>query len=76
MHKEKKIPDIPSTGRSSMTTEHRCARCNGTDILQEVTTMVDPNDPPKVIDWDGVHWQDIYWCNDCDEQALVNEVKK
>ena len=47
-----------------------CDECGGSDIRQQITFMVDPNDVPKSIKLDGEEvWDDYYWCNNCEDEC-------
>lgn len=51
-----------------------CSECGGSNIEQQITMMVDPNDPPEQLDWNDVVFDDYYWCKDCENDCGVDEV--
>lgn len=50
-----------------------CKACSGSNITQQITFMVDPNNVPKQIYLDGNEiWDDWYWCADCEDDCKVD----
>tara|TARA_R110000737_G_scaffold346362_1_gene376049 strand:- start:5646 stop:5822 length:177 start_codon:yes stop_codon:yes gene_type:complete len=53
----------------------RCDKCNTTNITQQITAMVDANDP--MIDSDlSFDYDDFFWCIECEEECKTIEDKK
>jgi len=50
-----------------------CVDCDGSDIHQQITMMIDPNNPPETFDWGDVITDDYYYCNDCEDDCGVKE---
>ena len=55
-----------------------CPHCDGTNIAQEVTFLIDPNDyKPKYEVYPAeLTFQDYYWCNNCDEEITPIQKEK
>ena len=49
-----------------------CGECRGSNIHQQITMMIDPNNPPDTFDWSDVITDDYYYCNDCEDDCAVD----
>jgi hypothetical protein len=54
-------------------TKYSCARCGSEDIRQQVSVMLDPNDPPVLVDLSSVYWDDYFYCESCEDGVQVIE---
>lgn len=50
-----------------------CRECSGTNIRQQVSVMIDPNNVPPTIKIGDVWFDDYYYCNDCKTDCGVDE---
>ena len=52
-----------------------CSECGGRDIHQQGSVMVPINEPiePKLND---LWMDDYYWCMDCEEECIIEEVEE
>lgn len=51
-----------------------CTKCGGSNIRQEIRSMVDPNNPPEQLHWEDFIFNDYYCCNDCGDECETTEV--
>ena len=52
-----------------------CAKCGSDNIEQQATIMVNPNDIENGMNWDSIMWEDYCWCDECEEECEVKEIK-
>ena len=55
-----------------------CNECQGENILQQATIMVDLQDlkePDFHVDLGGLVFDDYYYCTDCERDVWVSEVE-
>ena len=51
----------------------KCDKCGSTDILQQISMMVDPNDLECValVDANDFQWEDFFYCMECEDECSV-----
>ena len=54
-----------------------CPICDGDDLAQEVTFLIDPNARKNVYEIYPAEltFQDFFWCNSCDQEINPKEIK-
>lgn len=55
----------------------KCSKCGGTDILQEASLLLDPNDPDignEPVNVGQLTWEDFFYCKDCEDEVHATEV--
>lgn len=57
----------------------KCSKCKGTNVLQEASIMLNPNNPEATgvefgsIALDNLMWEDYFYCDDCKDETQVEE---
>jgi hypothetical protein len=52
----------------------RCDKCDSNNITQQVTAMVDANDPMADVRIASFDYDDFFWCGECEDECNVIEV--
>ena len=52
----------------------RCDKCDSNNITQQVTAMVDANDPMVDVRITSFVYDDFFWCGECEDECNIIEV--
>ena len=56
-----------------------CNKCKGDNVLQQASILIDWQDmdePDFCIELGELHFEDFYYCKDCEDEVTVTEVNE